>query len=108
MGGRQPLGVNDKPPAATNFILFDLYNSFSSVLNPKGNSTFQNLLKPCCVGTGSAQILSVDSKTGEKKYSVCSNPERAFFWDMVHPTQEGWRALSKKKKKRDGGLYSPN
>ncbi|XP_031397295.1 GDSL esterase/lipase At5g03610 isoform X1 [Punica granatum] len=87
-------GVNDKPPATSSFILFDLYRSFSSVLNPKGNSTFQNPLKPCCVGTGTGYSCgSLDSKTGEKKYSVCSNPERAFFWDMVHPTQEGWRAV---------------
>jgi len=36
---------------------------------------------------------SEDESTGAKKYTICDDPESAFFWDTVHPTQEGWRAV---------------
>jgi len=30
---------------------------------------------------------------GTKKYTVCDDPESAFFWDSAHPTQQGWSAV---------------
>jgi len=57
------------------------------------NSTLMNPLKACCVGDGLKNNCgSVDDK-GEKKYSVCEKPELSFFWDGVHPSQNGWQAI---------------
>lgn len=58
-----------------------------------GSVTFETPLKPCCMGISSKYYCgSVDEK-GAKMYTVCENREAAFFWDMVHPTQAGWRAV---------------
>jgi len=34
----------------------------------------------------------VDEK-GEKKYIICEDPKAAFFWDIFHPSEEGWRSV---------------
>ncbi|KAK4801137.1 hypothetical protein SAY86_021624 [Trapa natans] len=58
------------------------------------SSKFENPLKPCCLGLSDGFICgSVDAATSNKMYTVCPNPKKAFFWDMEHPTQEGWRAV---------------
>jgi len=36
---------------------------------------------------------SVDAM-GNKMYTVCEDPKFSFFWDVVHPTQAGWQAIS--------------
>ncbi|KAI3924839.1 hypothetical protein MKW98_031090 [Papaver atlanticum] len=80
------------------FHVLDLYTPFMSVLDkqgPKKNSghKFENPLKPCCLGISDKYSCgSVDNK-GEKKYTICENPKSAFFWDGVHPTQQGWKAV---------------
>ena len=57
-----------------------------------GNSTLMNPLKQCCDAEIGNNCGSVDDK-GEKKYSVCENPGLSFFWDNVHPSQNGWNAV---------------
>ncbi|KAE9465561.1 hypothetical protein C3L33_02534, partial [Rhododendron williamsianum] len=79
------------------FVILDLYGSFTQVLKTKGeylgSVRFETPLKPCCMGMSSKYYCgSVDEK-GAEMYTVCKNPEGAFFWDMVHPTQAGWRAV---------------
>lgn len=58
-----------------------------------GDSMFEKPLKPCCVGTSSSYNCGSMDENGSKMYMVCEDPESAFFWDMVHPTQAGWRAV---------------
>ncbi|CAN1357500.1 GDSL esterase/lipase At5g03610, partial [Linum perenne] len=71
------------------FVLLDLFQAFMAVLKVTWNP-----LKPCCVGMSSGEGCgSVDVSTGGKRYTVCEDPKAAFFWDTVHPTQEGWRAV---------------
>ncbi|KAK6944020.1 GDSL lipase/esterase [Dillenia turbinata] len=81
----------------TSFVILDLYDSFLSVLNDKGkilgSAKFENPLKPCCLGMSSDYRCGSIEENGSKKYTVCDDPGSAFFWDMVHPTQEGWRAV---------------
>ncbi|XP_057505967.1 GDSL esterase/lipase At5g03610-like [Actinidia eriantha] len=79
------------------FVILDLYSSFNKVLKSKGeflgSVTFNTPLRPCCMGISSDYYCgNVDGK-GKKMYTVCDNPGGAFFWDMVHPTQAGWRAV---------------
>ncbi|KAF8395377.1 hypothetical protein HHK36_019323 [Tetracentron sinense] len=76
------------------FVILDIHGAFLSLLKGQGAhpgiSKFENPLKPCCVGvTNEFSCGSVD-ESGVKKYTVCENPELAFFWDDVHPAQEGW------------------
>ncbi|XP_059646719.1 GDSL esterase/lipase At5g03610 isoform X3 [Cornus florida] len=79
------------------FVILDLYTSFISVLKNKGeyqgSSKFETPLKPCCMGISNEYSCgSVDDK-GAKMYTICDNPDSAFFWDTAHPTQAGWHAV---------------
>ncbi|XWS43436.1 hypothetical protein CRYUN_Cryun16bG0103500 [Craigia yunnanensis] len=82
----------------TSFFVLDIYNAFWTVLNQKqahqvSTPAFENPLQPCCVGVSAGlKCGSVDGH-GEKKYTLCSNPKSKFFWDAVHPSQEGWQAV---------------
>ncbi|CAK9188341.1 unnamed protein product [Ilex paraguariensis] len=79
------------------FLILDLYNAFMSVLkiqeNHPGNTRFENPLKPCCVGATEGDFCGSVDKNGRKKYSVCENPKLSFFWDVIHPSQQGWHAV---------------
>ncbi|KAI3442845.1 Lipase_GDSL domain-containing protein [Psidium guajava] len=81
------------PPAA---VFVDLYSSFMSVLNDTGSTKFPEPLKPCCLGINSSYSCGSVDQSGQKKYELCKDPKGMFFWDLVHPTQEGWRAVVSK------------
>ncbi|XP_028104275.1 GDSL esterase/lipase At5g03610-like [Camellia sinensis] len=89
--------LNNNSKDSSAFVILDLYGSFISVLKTKGNFLgsvkFETPLKPCCMGTSSGHYCGSLDEKGAKMYAVCNNPEAAFFWDMVHPTQAGWRAV---------------
>ncbi|CAK9167005.1 unnamed protein product [Ilex paraguariensis] len=78
-------------------VIVDLYSSFTTVLQNQGNqtesSTFERPLKACCMGTSTDHYCGDEDEKGEKMYTVCNDPKSAFFWDLVHPTQAGWRAV---------------
>ncbi|KAF3950991.1 hypothetical protein CMV_023312, partial [Castanea mollissima] len=88
--------LNNETKVST-FIILNLYDSFMSVLKNKGDQTgstkFENPLKPCCGGISSEYFCGSEDKNGTKKYTVCDDPDSAFFWDAAHPTQEGWSAV---------------
>ncbi|RVW48018.1 GDSL esterase/lipase [Vitis vinifera] len=79
------------------FVILDLYASFMSVFENKadhlGSSKFENPLKPCCMGISSEYSCGSVDESGAKKYTICDDPESAFFWDTVHPTQQGWNVV---------------
>lgn len=75
------------------FFMLDLYGAFLSVLQRHpvrpGNSGDYNPLVPCCQGvTGDYGCGSIEGNVA--KYTVCKDPQEAFFWDGVHPAQNGW------------------
>ncbi|CAI9759813.1 unnamed protein product [Fraxinus pennsylvanica] len=89
--------LNNETGASSVFVFLDLYSAFSSALkfkqNHPENLTFKNGLKPCCLGVnGEGSCGSVD-KSGTKKYVVCENPKQSFFWDSIHPSDQGWHAV---------------
>lgn len=57
-----------------------------------GNIKFANPLKPCCIGINPEYHCGSVDEDGNKKYVLCNDPNSAFFWDGVHPTQQGWIA----------------
>ncbi|XP_010244330.1 PREDICTED: GDSL esterase/lipase At5g03610-like isoform X2 [Nelumbo nucifera] len=79
-------------------FLLDLHSAFMSVFkkrNSSGNVKFSNPLQPCCVGMDASNSCgSTDQLSGKKKYRVCKHPKAAFFWDLLHPSQAGWHAVS--------------
>lgn len=79
------------------FVFIDLYKGFYSAFKtPKnfpGSLKLENPLKPCCMGMSSGNSCGSVDENGEKKYTVCENAGMAFFWDMVHPSQNGWHAV---------------
>ncbi|WZZ13725.1 hypothetical protein YC2023_106814 [Brassica napus] len=60
-------------PPKFNIFIFNIYNGNAGI------PTFQNISIPC---------LGDDGK-------VCDDRKSAFFWDGIHPTQEGWKSVYK-------------
>lgn len=60
---------------------------------PAGSSKTENPLMPCCVGIGKDSSCGSVDDNGVKLYTVCAKPEASFFWDVVHPSQEGWQSV---------------
>ncbi|XP_038680366.1 GDSL esterase/lipase At5g03610-like isoform X2 [Tripterygium wilfordii] len=78
--------------------ILDLYNAFWTTLFNTPNQTGSmevgsSLLKPCCVGVSSEYSCGNVDQNGGKKYEVCKNPESSFFWDIIHPSQNGWNQV---------------
>ncbi|AEE74837.1 unnamed protein product [Arabidopsis thaliana] len=88
--------LNNETKPST-FVVLDHYNAFLTVFKNKGPepgvSRFGNPLKPCCVGVNSSYDCSNVDEKGEKKYIICEDPKAAFFWDIFHPSEEGWRSV---------------
>ncbi|XP_031476325.1 GDSL esterase/lipase At5g03610-like [Nymphaea colorata] len=76
------------PPS--KIAILDLYGSFNSVLQ---GSKFKDPLKPCCRGVNSSFTCGNVDQQGNKLYELCSTPVSTFFWDEVHPTQDGWTTV---------------
>ncbi|KAL5710673.1 hypothetical protein ACHQM5_021209 [Ranunculus cassubicifolius] len=81
----------------STFVILDLNNAFKSAFKSQGNQPgslrFEKPLAPCCVGIRSQYSCGDVDENGVKKYTVCKNPESAFFWDSTHPSQQGWSAV---------------
>ncbi|XP_050153490.1 GDSL esterase/lipase At5g03610-like isoform X1 [Malus sylvestris] len=111
---RQNVEQLNKESKKSAFIILDLYGAFLSAIKPQKDHQAGKMmvqiddpLKPCCVGLGSEYSCgSVDESTGAKKYGICSNPERSFFWDTVHLSQNGWNDVYSSLKSSLHQLYS--
>ncbi|KAG7034511.1 GDSL esterase/lipase [Cucurbita argyrosperma subsp. argyrosperma] len=83
--------TNDSP-----FFILDLHAAFLSIIqnkgDPQGSIKFETPLQPCCYGASPGYYCGSVDEDGQKKYVLCEDPNSAFFWDEVHPTQQGWIA----------------
>lgn len=79
----------------STFLILDLYSAFMSSLQGKKKSwSFEEGLEECCRGTTSGSSCGdVDAENGAKRYVVCEDPKRSFFWDRIHPSQQGWLSV---------------
>lgn len=66
-------------------LLLDLYTIFSNSVQPN--------VGPCCRNPDPNGYCGQDDSDGTPHYSVCDNPDQAFFWDYIHPTQAGWETI---------------
>ncbi|KAL5545887.1 hypothetical protein UlMin_005574 [Ulmus minor] len=87
--------VDLKKQTNSSIIILNLFDNFMSVIKGKSDifGKFDNPLKPCCAGISSGYFCGDVAKNGTKMFTVCENPEAAFFWDTAHPTQRGWAAI---------------
>eukprot|EP00253_Pinus_taeda_P015853 PITA_15853 len=46
------------------------------------------ILKPCCTDYLSSDHCGSVDNEGNALYNLCTDPTTAFFWDILHPTQE--------------------
>ncbi|KAG8647069.1 GDSL esterase/lipase At5g03610 [Manihot esculenta] len=94
---QQAVAKLNKETNNSPIIILDLYTAFMTVFKNKDKhlegTKFENPLKPCCLGISKEYSCGSVDENGAKKYTVCDNPEATFFWDTVHPTQEGWRSV---------------
>ncbi|KAL4575298.1 hypothetical protein LXL04_022140 [Taraxacum kok-saghyz] len=91
------LKLNNESNGKSSFVILDLYQAFSSALNLRQNQSVggSKLLRPCCQGVTKEYLCgNVEKGTGIMKYNVCRNVTDSFFWDMIHPSQQGWHAVS--------------
>lgn len=68
-------------------------DSFFFFLHYAEKSTLMNPLQPCCEGNKLEDSCGSVDDEGSKKYSLCENPKLSFFWDTLHPSQNGWFAV---------------
>ncbi|KAG4997952.1 hypothetical protein JHK82_028728 [Glycine max] len=90
--------LNKEAADKSVFITLDLYNSFLSAIETMQKkraekSTLMNPLQPCCEGNNLEDSCGSLDDEGSKKYSLCENPKLSFFWDTLHPSQNGWFAV---------------
>ncbi|PON58391.1 Lipase [Trema orientale] len=92
--------LNNQSTEILHIVVLDLQSSFISAFKSirtnisTGNvSTLLSPMKPCCVGISKEYSCGSFDENGAKKYILCKNPELSFFWDMIHPSQNGWNAV---------------
>uniref|UniRef100_A0A6N2M3X3 SGNH hydrolase-type esterase domain-containing protein n=1 Tax=Salix viminalis TaxID=40686 RepID=A0A6N2M3X3_SALVM len=77
-------GSKDK----STFVVLDLYNAMVSAIDQfrqgAANTKYKNPLQPCC----SKIVDFICSAEG-----VCPNPKSSFFFDLTHPSDNGWNAI---------------
>nr|GLL20733.1 GDSL esterase/lipase At5g03610-like isoform X2 [Ipomoea trifida] len=78
--------LNNETGGST-FVILDLYSSFMSALNVQNNRS------ECCKGTRSGSSCGNVDEDGRKEYVVCEDPKQSFFWDTLHPSQQGWLSV---------------
>ncbi|KAL6609628.1 hypothetical protein ACP70R_039597 [Stipagrostis hirtigluma subsp. patula] len=81
-----------------NVMLVDLNAAFNSFVNPSDSVTdqFEHKLEPCCESSDPNGYCGQVDENGDEAYSVCDDPDSYFYWDDVHPTQAGWKAVMDK------------
>ncbi|EOA19422.1 hypothetical protein CARUB_v10001293mg [Capsella rubella] len=89
---REVVANLNKETKQSAFMVIDYYNAFLTAFNSKGENPgskrFETPYKACCGG-----LCGSVYKNGQKNYTLCDNPTSAFFWDGLHPTQEGWKSV---------------
>lgn len=98
---QEAVGDLNRYKKRTKVVVLDLYSAFMSILQNSGNQGEKggfkfgpDPLKPCCSPISSEYGCGQVDVNGNKLYTVCEQPQSAFYWDQVHPTQKGWTVIS--------------
>ncbi|CAN6330285.1 unnamed protein product [Urochloa humidicola] len=66
-------------------MVLDINAAFADVV--------RNRYSPCCAETSANGYCGQVDGNGNALYNLCTDPEKYFYWDYVHPTQAAWEAV---------------
>jgi hypothetical protein len=86
--------LRDRLGGEEGVMVLDVNSIITNLVAPKEGSVlyerqFAERLRPCSEAAG--EEGGYCGRDGG--YSLCNRPEEYFFWDVVHPTHAGWRAV---------------
>ncbi|XBI74228.1 hypothetical protein VPH35_067807 [Triticum aestivum] len=89
---RSVLGALD--PNNRTFLLLDVHTPFAAFLlddnnGDSDNKLFKSTLRPCCESFRPDGYCGQEDENGTWQYTLCDDPGRYFYWDVVHPTYAG-------------------
>ncbi|KAJ6325629.1 hypothetical protein OIU76_012669 [Salix suchowensis] len=80
--------LNTDDGKKSTFVVLDLYNAMVSAIDQfrkrASNTEYKNPLQPCCSKIADFKCLAE---------GVCPNPKSSFFFDLAHPSDNGWNAI---------------
>ncbi|KAJ6311376.1 hypothetical protein OIU77_013191 [Salix suchowensis] len=80
--------LNTDDGKKSTFVVLDLYNAMVSAIDQfrkrAANTEYKNPLQPCCSKIVDFKCLAE---------GVCPNPKSSFFFDLAHPSDNGWNAI---------------
>ncbi|XP_057472007.1 GDSL esterase/lipase At5g03610-like [Actinidia eriantha] len=87
----EPLGCL---PRFTCPIIFALQRAVQNLRSENKGSTFVILDLYCAFVSAldRTELLKCERKRS-KMYTVCQDPNSSFFWDSIHPSQQGWGSV---------------
>jgi len=74
----------------------DLTTMFKRLTSGSGSLSkkFKHKLEPCCEIFDQSEYCG-QMEDGVAAYSLCSTPDKYFYWDDINPTHAGWKAVVK-------------
>ncbi|CAO1940208.1 unnamed protein product [Urochloa humidicola] len=93
---RHNKALRERLAGGDNVMLLDVNSIITDLVAPREGSALYDTqftaprLQACCNATDidGGGYCGLDGG-----YTLCDHPEQYFFWDDVHPTQAGWRAV---------------
>ncbi|XP_062191214.1 GDSL esterase/lipase At5g03600-like [Phragmites australis] len=86
----------DKLGKEKNVMLLDVNTMFTELVSPKPGSTlskqFKYMYQPCCESIDASGYCG-QYDGNRPLFRLCRNPDEYFYWDYIHPTHAGWKAV---------------
>ncbi|XP_031501254.1 GDSL esterase/lipase At5g03610-like [Nymphaea colorata] len=84
--------INAHPSHRSRVEMLSVFDAWQSLIHgpQKLGQESENPLRPCCMGITPLNGCGDTDQNGKPLYKVCEDPEKAVFWDSVHPTQATW------------------
>ncbi|OEL19722.1 GDSL esterase/lipase [Dichanthelium oligosanthes] len=93
---RHNKATRDRLADEEDVMLLDVNSIITDLVAPKEGSAlyskqFTERLRPCCEADDDGDGGSYCGL--DQHFYLCDHPEEFFFWDVIHPTHAGWRAV---------------
>uniref|UniRef100_A0ACD5UV86 Uncharacterized protein n=1 Tax=Avena sativa TaxID=4498 RepID=A0ACD5UV86_AVESA len=83
-------------------LIVDLSSAFNNIIGQSNHvlaedsesyKQFKHTRKPCCETIDPKGFCGQRDENSKPLYSQCRDPQNYFFWDDMHPTHTGWKAV---------------